>query len=98
MRNLSSFLLGALTSGLCIVGQAAEPAADTIYQGGTIITMNDAQPSTQAVAVKDGKILAIGSTRSSRRVQGRADQSRKPRWQDNDAGLRRSARSLHLRA
>ena len=70
MRNLSSFVLGALTSGVCIVGHAAEPAADTIYQGGTIITMSDAQPSTQAVAVKDGKILAIGSTRSVAAYKG----------------------------
>ncbi|WP_207063998.1 amidohydrolase [Motiliproteus sp. SC1-56] len=34
--------------------------ADSIYTGGTIITVNDAQPSAEAVAVKDGKILAVG--------------------------------------
>jgi predicted amidohydrolase YtcJ len=40
---------------------AAEQAADTIYSGGDIVTVNDAQPTAEAVAVKDGKILAVGS-------------------------------------
>jgi predicted amidohydrolase YtcJ len=34
--------------------------ADTIYHGGPIITINDAAPRAEAVAVKDGKILAVG--------------------------------------
>jgi hypothetical protein len=40
---------------------AATIAADTIYVGGDIITINDAQPTAEALAVKDGKILAVGS-------------------------------------
>lgn len=36
-------------------------AADAIYFGGDIVTINDAQPSVEALAVKDGKILAVGS-------------------------------------
>jgi predicted amidohydrolase YtcJ len=40
---------------------AAEQAADTIYAGGDIVTVNDAQPSAEAVAVKDGRILAVGT-------------------------------------
>jgi hypothetical protein len=35
--------------------------ADRIYSGGPIVTMNDALPSVQAVAVKNGRILAVGS-------------------------------------
>lgn len=35
--------------------------ADAIYFGGDIITSNDAQPSVQAVAIKEGKILAVGT-------------------------------------
>ncbi|WP_201276917.1 amidohydrolase [Microbulbifer sp. ALW1] len=34
--------------------------ADTIFHNGTIITINDAQPSAEAVAVKDGNILTVG--------------------------------------
>jgi len=36
-------------------------SADTIYFGGNIITINDVQPNAEAVAVKDGKILAVGN-------------------------------------
>jgi hypothetical protein len=35
--------------------------ADTIYTGGDIVTVNDAQPSAEAIAVKDGKIIAVGA-------------------------------------
>jgi hypothetical protein len=39
----------------------SEIAADTIYANGDIVTINDAQPSVEALAVKDGKILAVGA-------------------------------------
>jgi hypothetical protein len=39
--------------------QASVP--DTIYSGGKIITINDAQPTAEAVAVRDGKIIAVGN-------------------------------------
>ncbi len=35
-------------------------AADTIYTGGEIVTVNDRQPSAEALAVKGGKIVAVG--------------------------------------
>ena len=36
-------------------------AGDTIYTGGHIVTVDDGQPSAEAVAVKAGKILAVGT-------------------------------------
>ncbi|MGB5811146.1 MAG: amidohydrolase [Polyangiales bacterium] len=39
---------------------AESDAADVIYVGGSIITLDDAQPKAEALAVKDGKILAVG--------------------------------------
>jgi predicted amidohydrolase YtcJ len=36
-------------------------AADLIYGGGPIITMNDAAPLAEAVAVRGGRILAVGT-------------------------------------
>jgi predicted amidohydrolase YtcJ len=36
-------------------------AADTIYFGGDIVTMVDAQPSAEALALKGGAILAVGN-------------------------------------
>ncbi len=38
-----------------------EVVADTIYRGGSIVTADDEQPFAEAVAVKDGKILAVGT-------------------------------------
>lgn len=42
--------------------RSSKALADTIYINGEIITVNDAQLTAEAVAVKDGKILAVGST------------------------------------
>ena len=36
-------------------------AAETIYTGGEIVTVNDKQPSAEALAVKGGKIVAVGT-------------------------------------
>ncbi|CAH0147748.1 amidohydrolase [Roseomonas sp. CECT 9278] len=36
-------------------------AADAIWSGGPILTMNDAAPSAEAVAVRGGRILAVGT-------------------------------------
>jgi predicted amidohydrolase YtcJ len=41
----------------------ANPTAQTIYLGGDIVTVNDAAPTVQALAVKNGRILALGSER-----------------------------------
>jgi predicted amidohydrolase YtcJ len=40
---------------------ASAATADAIYSGGPIITMSDAAPRAQAIAIKDGKILAVGT-------------------------------------
>ena len=36
----------------------AQEIADTIYLGGPILTINDSAPRAEAVAVKDGRIIA----------------------------------------
>ncbi|MBM3274959.1 MAG: amidohydrolase [Alphaproteobacteria bacterium] len=51
--------LALLASGCNPPGPAV--VADAIYVGGPIVTVNDAQPSAEALAVKDGKILAVGA-------------------------------------
>jgi predicted amidohydrolase YtcJ len=38
----------------------AAETADAIYYNGNILTMDDEQPTAEAVAVKDGRILAVG--------------------------------------
>ena len=52
----------AALGGLALSRAAlAADAADIIIFGGAIVTMNDAEPSAEAVAVKDGKIAALGA-------------------------------------
>ena len=48
----------------------AEDLADTIYHNGNIITINDTQPRAEAVAVKDGKILAVGTKENALKSKG----------------------------
>jgi predicted amidohydrolase YtcJ len=40
---------------------SAQQIADTIYTGGPILTINEALPRAEAVAVRDGIIIAVGS-------------------------------------
>jgi predicted amidohydrolase YtcJ len=40
---------------------ARAQVADIIYAGGDIVTVNDNQPSAEAIAMKDGRIVAVGA-------------------------------------
>lgn len=59
------FNLAATTAllGLMCTSQSvgAQDMAETIYLGGPILTINDDAPRAEAVAVKDGKIVSVGS-------------------------------------
>ncbi|MCA0870856.1 amidohydrolase [Seohaeicola saemankumensis] len=59
-RNLVPLAALFMTTPLCL---AAQEIADTIYQGGPILTMEDDLPRAQALAVKDGRIIAVGSAK-----------------------------------
>ena len=64
MKNVIALSLSAiLCMGLMSVCHSAPPAdqADTIYFGGDIVTINDKQPTAEAVAVKNGKLIAVGT-------------------------------------
>ena len=54
-----SVLLALALSGC---GTGTPEVADTIYSGGPILTIDDDQPIVEAVAVRDGRILAVGDT------------------------------------
>ena len=65
---LTLALLGNLTfAGYCLADAAV---AEQIYFGGEIITVNPAQPTAEALAVKDGKILAVGSRAKLEKAYG----------------------------
>ena len=68
------FFSFCVVAGMMLVGcggetpapapQAMAPAgvvADSIFGGGEIVTIDSAQPHVEAVAVKDGRILALGT-------------------------------------
>ena len=51
--------------------QAPETTSDiTLFINGDILTMNDSQPSAEALAVKDGRIIAVGNADDVRRASG----------------------------
>ncbi|MCX5495591.1 amidohydrolase [Kaistia dalseonensis] len=54
-------LAGTARSFLCSPAQAATESVDTLYVGGPIVTINDSQPSAEAVLVRGGRIVAVGS-------------------------------------
>lgn len=61
MRKLNGAVAAAaLVFGMQASSQAAEPKADLIYQGGSIVTVNELQPTAEAVAVRRGRIVAVG--------------------------------------
>ena len=58
---LAVFVIAGL--GACTDAPSVEPdaAAATIYRGGSILTINESQPTAEAIAVQDGKILVVGA-------------------------------------
>ncbi len=52
--------------------KAKAPPADTVYTNGKIYTVNEAQPWVEAVAIKDGKFIAVGSVEDVEAVTGDA--------------------------
>ena len=54
-------LLSILAFAALPLGAGAQVGAETIYTGGPVLTMNDAMPRAEAVAIRAGRILAVGS-------------------------------------
>jgi predicted amidohydrolase YtcJ len=56
-----SLLLGAFLCTACGSGPGGGTSADLVLMNGNVITLDDANGIAQAVAVRDGKIQAVGS-------------------------------------
>ena len=52
------------------VGCAGERTADVVYTNGKIYTVNEPQPWAEAVAIKDGKFIAVGTAADVEAVKG----------------------------
>jgi predicted amidohydrolase YtcJ len=63
---------GSLFACAAVAQPAATAAgpAELIYSGGPILTMNDAAPSAEAVAVRGGRILALGTRAQMEATRG----------------------------
>lgn len=60
--KLSLIAISLAATAFCAAATSpVKPMADLIYVGGDIITVHDAQPQAETLAVKNGKILAVGS-------------------------------------
>lgn len=51
-------------------GPSAEQAADKVFINATVLTVNAQDAQAQAIAVKDGKVLRVGSLADVKAVQG----------------------------
>jgi predicted amidohydrolase YtcJ len=77
MRN-SLLLMAVAVAALVVAVQtiarrdAPEVVADMILLGGDIYTLESGQPRAQAVAVRDGRIVAVGDERAVARQRGRS--------------------------
>ena len=49
-------------TGVLAGENAAARSADTLYYNGTVLTMDAATPQASAIAVREGRILAVGDT------------------------------------
>ncbi len=67
LRAALPILIGAV---LATNASIAQEIADTVYIGGPILTMDDGLPRPEAVAVKDGRILAVGTMSDIRKHHG----------------------------
>jgi predicted amidohydrolase YtcJ len=72
LRVFSTFAVGCLTASSLALH--AQQTADTVLLHGKVYTENAAQPWTQAVAIKDGRIEATGSDAEIAKYRGPATQ------------------------
>ena len=71
MKTIKSLAVACI---LFSVSAFANGEAEIIYNGGSILTMNDAQPRAEAVAVADGKVLAVGSAQEVMKLKSKDTQ------------------------
>ena len=64
-RSVGIVLAAAIVAGgtfaTCTQRTQQTPPADLVLRGGRIVTLDDQAPEAQALAARDGRIVAIGS-------------------------------------
>ena len=64
-------LIAAFPFAFASVTHAEAPQAERIIRGGTIVTVNAAQPTAEAVAIAGGRIVAVGKESDVMRLAGK---------------------------
>ena len=67
---MKSILSGILLATTALSAPVSAQSADTVYTNGKIYTVNEAQPWVEAVAIKDGKFVAVGSAEEIAAMSG----------------------------
>jgi len=72
MRSTLAIEAACFLAAIGLVGCAGAPTdvADAVYRNGKIYTVDAAQPWVEAVAIKDGKFLVVGSNADVQAVTG----------------------------
>lgn len=69
--GLSALILFLALTGSCRSGKEPVSPADLILEGGTVYTLNKAQPWAEAAAVAGGKIVFVGTNTEVKKYRGR---------------------------
>lgn len=70
-RRAAGLSLAVALAAMLGVGSAKAAGADTVYRNGVVITVDDAHPRAQAVAVQGGRIVGVGSDAAVTRRWGK---------------------------
>ena len=71
---LSAIVILVLIAIFRVIGDS--DAADLVLTNGNIVTVDDGNPTAQAIAIREGKILAIGSALAIDEFVGRQTEIR----------------------
>src|SRR5688572_17519894 len=67
MKRILALLL---LSALAVAGQQPQTHADLILHNGVVWTVDEKNPTAQAVAMRDGKFVAVGSNTAALKLRG----------------------------
>jgi predicted amidohydrolase YtcJ len=69
-RTIAAFAASLLLTPQALAQTSVSGSADVILRGAEIVTINDRQPKAEAVALKNGAILAVGDDMAVLKLQG----------------------------
>ena len=67
---MKAFVLALVIVALNIITAPKAEVADIVFMNGNVYTVNERQPNAQAIAVKNGRIIFVGSDADARKHQG----------------------------